>query len=479
MAVVILVAVSPLIFVWGSDVVDRDVGERMLARVELAGERAGNVVAGRHAQDEIRLTKALDTLSRRHDVRIRVIDARGATLHDLGAEGGLLRSDLAETLFFGPDGAPSLWEYDATQPAVSQREEVQEALRGMPVSGCRASAERKLLICHAAVRVNTADGPVVVYTQESSRRAIRALYDVRYQVFKLTLFNIILGVLLALWLGWRLVQPLEALRDQVVQRTAAQTGRRAPIQLDRDDEFGDLAKAFNALLAHLEARNHTNEAFAADLVHELKNPLAAIRAVGEQIEGGAPLDPARSERLARALRGSSQRLQALVESFLELARAEAGMPGEDRGPVDLHALLHGVVGSMVADPHWAGVAFTAPDVGADATVQGVTERLETVLRNLLENAAAFAGEGGAVVAQIDVREHMARITISDSGPGIETEDLPRVFDRFFSRRTEADGTGLGLAIATAIATAHGGTISAASPADGGAEFTVTLPLDPG
>jgi signal transduction histidine kinase len=118
---------------------------------------------------------------------------------------------------------------------------------------------------------------------------------------------------------------------------------------------------------------------------------------------------------------------------------------------------------------------------ADATiiVDGVAGRIESVLRNLLDNALAFSGDAGRVRLEVEREDRFARIVVSDEGPGILPEHLPRVFDRFFTTRGDRRGTGLGLALARAIVEAHGGTISAESPPEGGARFTVRLPFTSG
>jgi two-component system sensor histidine kinase ChvG len=102
-----------------------------------------------------------------------------------------------------------------------------------------------------------------------------------------------------------------------------------------------------------------------------------------------------------------------------------------------------------------------------------------VLRNLLDNALAFSGDAGHVRLEVAREDRFARIVVSDEGPGILQEHLPRVFDRFFTTRGDRRGTGLGLALARAIVEAHGGTISAESPPEGGARFTVRLPFTSG
>jgi two-component system sensor histidine kinase ChvG len=324
-------------------------------------------------------------------------------------------------------------------------------------------------LCSAALRAQTWDGERIVYAQRSSRRPVRAFYDLRYELWKLVVVMLPVGLLLAWWLGARAVRPIERLREQVLARKAGAT--TGPIALKRRDEIGDLATAFNDLLGALDGRRREHEAFVADLVHELKTPVAAIRASAEQLDDGA--DP-RTKRLAKAVDDSARRLDALVTQLLELARAEGGLPGEARAEVDVAALARGLVASAKEDPRWSGVRVTAR--GAErAIVLAAPSRLDSALRNLIENAASFALPEGEVDVAIDAAGDEVSIAVKDTGPGIAESDLPRVFDRFFTTRGPAHGTGLGLALVKAVAQAHGGDVTVHAGAGRGATFRIVLP----
>jgi two-component system sensor histidine kinase ChvG len=301
------------------------------------------------------------------------------------------------------------------------------------------------------------------------------LYAQRRQLVKLTLFVLLAGLGLAWWMGSRMVRPVENLREEVLER-ARTAIPKAELSVEREDEVGDLALAFNALLGALAERSRANEAFVADLAHEFKNPVAAIRACAERLEGEGTLDEARAKRLAQVLSQSSRRLDALVSQFLELARAEAGLPNETREPVDTSALVRGIVDTARLDPRFAGVRFDVHTLDDGPEVNGVPYRLESALRNLVDNASSFAGDGGTVTVHVTCPNGTAEIVVEDTGPGILAEDVPRVFDRFFTRRETKSGTGLGLALTRAVVEAHGGTIHAQSPAGKGARFVVRLPL---
>lgn len=452
--VVLAVVLLPLAFVWGSVLGDRAAGAGYTIVADLAASEAAE------AWPDV---DAIDALARRRGLRIRVLDRDDRLIHDADHSGSSLAARLGDRISLGPE-PPSLAAAEGALGPVSEREEVERA-RARGVSRDCTHAEG-LLVCWSAR--TTLDG-AVVHVQDATARPIRTLYEVRWQLVNLTVYVLGVGLILAIWLGARFVRPLERLRGDVLAR---RRGAAVPLSgLDRDDEIGDLGRAFQELLAALDDRNEANAAFAADLAHEMKNPVAAVRACAEALEGDRPLDAERAARLSRVLADSSRRLDLLVTRFLELARAEAGLPGVVREDVDLAALAGGLVEHARADERCAGV--TVEIVARPAVVHGVSERLEAAVRNLLDNAVAFAGDGGTVRVEVGCDDGVVRLTVSDSGPGIDAEDLPRVFDRFHTRRP--GGTGLGLPLARAVIEAHGGRVTASSPPGGGARFEIRLP----
>lgn len=194
----------------------------------------------------------------------------------------------------------------------------------------------------------------------------------------------------------------------------------------------------------------------ADLVHELKSPVAAVRAAAEALAGASTDE--RTARLTRAIEASGSRLENVVARFLDLSRAEAGFPNEARDPVDLGALIEECVAE---DVRIAVVRDVAPGLHA----QGIESRLSAMVRELLDNAASF---GSRVTITAQRSEGAIVIRVEDDGPGIAPTDLERVFDRYYTTRGNARGTGLGLPLVRAVAEAHGGSAWAESGAAGGA-----------
>lgn len=475
--VVIAVVIVTLLFSWLGDTFSAGTSQRMTQELSESAKAIARLLgADPRFPLDTQVAARLDALGRSAGVHVRIITADGGVIYegDHEAEPSLL--ERIGILLFGPGSPPTLRAFESGQPPLLQRLEIQEAWRTGRAQGCDIPvgeyAPRRLhLFCHAALRVD-ASPPFVIFVQKSERRIFRSLRNLRFQLVKLTFLVLVMGGFLGWWLGWRMVLPIEALRAQVMER-AVRPESTFPISLQRRDEFEALARAFNDLLKALAERSRANEAFIADLVHEMKNPVAAIRACAERMGGEGALDEARAHRLARILRDSSSRLDMLVTCFLDLARAEAGLPNEERMDIDLKALLMGLIESQQASERYPTVHFTLS--GSSAFVHGVAGRLESALRNILDNAASFSEPNGQVSVDIGSVQDQIEVTIRDTGPGIASDDLHKIFDRFFTTRAGQRGTGLGLPLSRAIIEAHGGTILAASPPGAGATFTIVLP----
>ena len=415
---------------------------------------------------------ALARVARLHRVRLRVLDANGSVLEDDDFDLGRDLSERAGGVVLRPGSTRSHVTADDLRGHVASRAEVRQALAGGEAEGCEDAPDHAGVVCFAARATQKTGDLRGIHVQGSAERPLPLLYALRFQLGRLTLVILPFALLLSFLVGRRLVGPLEALRDQVLGKVREQRPR-ADLQAPATSETEQLAQAFNTLLERLEQRRHENEAFVADLVHEFKNPVATIRACGESL-ASSDVTPERAERLARLLLESSTRLDLLVTQFLELARAEAGMHEEAREVVDLTALAQARIERAREDERWKTLSFEL-EAAKSARVRGVAERLQTVLDNLLANAASFAREGGCVRVAVAIETTSVVLRVTDDGPGIAPEDLSHVFERFFTTRRHDKGTGLGLALVRAIVEAHGGNVSVTSVVGQGATVSATFP----
>jgi two-component system sensor histidine kinase ChvG len=489
--VVVGVLLAPGAIVLASLAAERRHEGRLLGNADFSAQEAA-LALGAAPDDTLDATR-LDAFSRLHRVHIRLLDPAGAVLVDVDNDTSLAPAGRARRMLLGEKSDTTLQQFEEALGPLAARPEVIEARAGAAPRGCRSGPGWDFVVCYGVRVIPGRDPPTVVYAEDSSRRVV-ALHELGGEIGRLLLFTAPFALLLSLWMGKRIVRPIEDLRRRALAR-AAEASPRAAIAPRAGDETADLESAFEALLAALAEQRAANEAFLTDLVHEMKSPVATIRACADALgtsasvdDGGsagqarlrpqAPIDEARAARLARLLLDSSRRLDTLVSQFLDLARAEAGMPDEPRTRVDLGALVRGLVQAMSEDSRFAATRFVVEEGGegsGTAEVVGIAYRLDSVVRNLLENAASFSGEGGTVTVAVARRGDRVDLSVSDTGPGIAAPDLPRVFTRFFTTRGRERGSGLGLALARAVIEAHGGVVSVSSPPGRGATFRVDLP----
>lgn len=371
----------------------------------------------------------------------------------------------------GPGTSPSRSPV-RTEPYPSAT--VREALAGRYGATLRPTGGEEIwrpsLTLYSAIPVR-GDGQVVgaVLVSQSTVRILRELDEVRLDVFKVFLVSVGIAAILSLLLAGTITHPVRQLRDEandLLDRRGRLRGRFGGSS--RADEIGDLARALEGLTARIAAHQYALEAFASDVSHELKNPLAAIRSATEllaEIE-----DPKDRERFVALVLQEVARMERLLSGMREIGEIDAHLETEAAAPVDLSALL--------AEHARTGIELRSP--AHPVFVNASPERLSQVFENLLDNARSFSPPGGTVTVALDARDGIATVQIEDQGPGIPETHLGKIFDRFFTYRPgephARDGhTGLGLAIAKAIVEGYGGTVTAENRPEGGARFEVRLP----
>lgn len=255
-------------------------------------------------------------------------------------------------------------------------------------------------------------------------------------------------------------------------RRFAAGDRSSRVAYDGNDEFGDMARAFNVMAEAVDEEDRLRRGFAADVAHEVRTPLTILRSELEAIQDGIV---EATPTAIGSLHEETLRLTRLISDLETLASADAAGFTLRSERVDLSAMVE--EGLREFDPVAAerGIELKADldDVHVDAD----PDRVRQVLANLLSNALKFTSAGGRVAVRVWVDGRDAALSVSDSGTGIPAGELPRVFDRFFrGHDARAGGSGIGLTVVRDLVEAHGGTIAVTSEAARGTTFTARLPL---
>ena len=282
----------------------------------------------------------------------------------------------------------------------------------------------------------------------------------------------VLALATSVLLSRRIVRPVEALAAAAKDLGEGDLGRR--VALDGGDEIGRLGRAFNEMASRLERSEALRRRLVNDVAHELRTPLAGLRARIEAIEDG--LVPATPEALA-SLGEDVAHLGGLVDDLQDVALAEAGRLSLDLRPVPVEEAVLDAARSLglgaAGRPPLELEADAAPPVLADP------RRLRQVLLNLLDNARTHGGGAPVTVRAVARPDGMVEFAVRDRGPGIAPEELPLLFERFYrsdpSRSRATGGSGLGLAIVRSLVELHGGSVRAEAAAGGGATVLFTLP----
>lgn len=280
------------------------------------------------------------------------------------------------------------------------------------------------------------------------------------------------------WVAARLSRSLRRL--SVATREVADGSFSQPVSVESRDEIADLTGAFNRMAARLREVEAMKEEFFSTISHELRTPLTSIREGVHLLREGihGPLTP-KQERLVTIVGASAERLLQLINQILDLSRLQAGLLPLDRRWVDLDRLAARALDEL--RPQAEEKSMHIGRVGAPGSIKVFAdeERLLQILINLVGNAVKFTPIGGSVRLALAERADEVEIAVSDTGPGIPAEALPRIFDRYQQAHRGRGGSGVGLAIVKALAEAHGGRVGVESEEGQGSRFRVILPRDDG
>lgn len=379
---------------------------------------------------------------------------------------------------FVPGGTyPSYQDYPAQEGL--RYPEVASALNGSPADIVRVDARGQLVVS-VAVPVQRQRSIVGVLLLSTSPGDIDAIVSQeRWSILRIAFVAaLVTGSLSALMAG-TIAGPMRRLSAAAERVQTSMTAREEiPDYTDRSDEIGHLSGSLRAMTTALYNRIDAIERFAADVAHELKNPLTSLRSAVETL----PLAKKEKdrERLVEIIQHDVRRLDRLISDISNASRIDAELARENTETVDLAGLAEAItsIQADLAATRGVTVVFSAEKSKFRPLVLGHDNRLAQIFTNLIDNAVSFSPEGGVVEVKVSVEGDYVVARVTDEGPGIA--DPEKVFQRFYTDRPEGesfgDHSGLGLSISRQIAQAHKGRLEAGNRGDrNGARFTLTLP----
>ncbi len=457
--------------------------------------------------DGIDTTATLAGLNLRGGVEVFVFDPRQALIGQAMAPaemtpvmglnrelGGTLITDMLNAAWDGLAGllAPATGSgpaFDASSMAQGMVEDV--LTNGTTVANQTDADGHTIFAVATPIMHNGAAVGVVAMTSAAGEIDMLVRRE-REQVLQMFVIGVLVSIGLSLVLASTIANPIADLA------AAAELGRdrnarkmspnriRIPDLTGRPDEIGRLSGALRGMVAALYERIEGNEQFAADVAHEIKNPLASLRsAVGTL--GMVTRDDQRAKML-EVIEHDVRRLDRLVSDIASASRLDSELVKEEEQPLDLLKMLGNLNEFLAKEAGQKGIDYIADMPSQAIVIMGLEGRLAQVFVNIITNAISFCGEGDAIRIWVRKRENRVLVVVEDTGPGIPEEALTKVFQRFYSERPAGDfgnNSGLGLAISKQIVEAHGGVIWAENirPSDSdptseplGARFVVGLPV---
>ena len=384
-------------------------------------------------------------------------------------------TDSAANFLVGAPQAPDYIEPD-DQSASAWPELERARQQGLTQIELRSAPDRTPVITAAApVGLNGA----TLLTTRNASDITQAVRDARGTLLTVIFTALILSTILSLYLARTIVDPLRRLVNATVRvRLGREREVEVPRMHQRGDEIGILARAVSDMTAALRHRIDSVETFAADVAHEIKNPLASLRSALESL--GKVDDPQLRAQLNEVASHDVLRIDRLVTEIADASRIDAELSRATFDAVDLAELIENVVKAREGRNLNEGSRISINRQGWSTLVMGVPIRLERVIENLLDNAVSFSPPGGAIDISVERAGTMVRTSICDEGPGIPESAREKVFSRFHSLRPEAEDfgnhSGLGLAIARTITEAHDGTLRVEDRPDGATGACLVLEL---
>lgn len=337
--------------------------------------------------------------------------------------------------------------------------------------------ERWLLVVHPVPRADGLWGYVIVARPAPTFAFFQRFMDtIAMPLLQAGGVALLVGVVLAVWVSLSIARPLQKVAEAAKSLARGNLAARAPVA--GPEEVQAVAQTFNEMAAQVQASQQTQRDLVANVAHDLRTPLTAIQGFAQALVDGTAATPESQTHAAAVIYEEAQRMHRMTNALLDLARFDAGEIHLRREPVDVVGLANKRVAHFAPQAQQAGVMLNVNAEVSALVVAGDRTRLEQLLDNLLSNALAHTLHGGEVQVLVRATSLGCELVVVDTGTGIPTIDLPRVFERFYrgDKVRRSGGTGLGLAIVREIVLAHQGTISVESTVEVGSKFTVRLPV---
>jgi len=492
---ILAVNLIPLMLLAGSLFFLRDYrGQLLLERYNLARIEAQITAEALAGASRERQEALLIQIGKEQRLRLRMYDAEGQLwadsfaldepafeLGDPAAEPwqqDLARwMDRAADFLVGAEAPPAYVE-PGEQGADAWPELVRAREQGRTQIELRRAPDRTPVITAAApVGLNGA----TLLTTRNAADITQAVRDARTSLLTIIALALAVSIVLSLYLARTIIDPLRRLGSAAVRvRLGRAREVEVPRMQQRGDEIGVLARAVSDVTAALRQRIDAVESFAADVAHEIKNPLASLRSAVESL--GKVEDAELRAQLNKVAAHDVRRIDRLVTEIAEASRIDAELSRATFETIDLAGLIENVAKARDDRGLNAGRRIAIDREKRAAKVKGVPLRLERVIDNLLDNAVSFSPAGGAIEVKVRRDGERVRATVCDEGPGIPAGEREKVFARFHTARPEGeefgDHSGLGLAIARTIAEAHDGSLAVVDRPDGkpGACLVLELPV---
>ena len=456
---------------------------------------------------ELTIHRAQQLIASIPDARIRIFQPNGAMIIDSADGGGLypqnikvtprddmVQSDITRWLqgmvsslaaVLSPQDNYPLYR-DGRYLSVEDFPLVKPALLGEPTRMIMRDRKGKLILGVALPIRNLRVVRGALLVTASGEQAERDITEVQYTFFQVFFGILMITIILGMYLSQSIVGPITTLARRANQvRLNQGQSLTLPDLINRRDEIGILARDLSAMTDELNARMKATASFAADVSHELKNPLTSLRSA---VETMARLDDkAQQDKLMQIILDDVGRLNRLISDISAASRLDADLSEAEYQTIDLGDLIRNFVNSRrltLDGQSKIALQFQTPKTPVMARV--VVDRLVQVLDNLFVNATSFSPDGGVIVLSLQRKGDDAVVTMADDGPGIPENKRDTIFNRFYSERPEGETfgrhSGLGLSISRQIIEALGGKITANNRKrrrgafKTGAEMVITLPI---